>query len=844
MATANEAQSRIKINKLLEVSGWRFEDSSEGKANIQLEAGVKFSDLGDDLENAVSRSGARGAIDFLLLDKDGKPLVVLEAKKESIDPLSAKEQARKYANSVGARFIILSNGNIHYFWDTDHGNPETISRFPTPDSISEFKKYVPNAAELASTTVDENYIIASQFPNFAKDPDFIDESRKVEFLRKNNLKQLRPYQVSAIEAIQKESSKGSQRFLFEMATGTGKTLISAAAIKLFLQSGNARRVLFLVDRLELEDQAQKAFVQYLGRDYRSVIYKDNKDSWANAEIVVSTVQTFLAGDRYKKEFSPTDFELVISDEAHRSIGGNSRAVFEYFVGYKLGLTATPKNYFKGLDTDDVNNQREYERRMLIDTYKTFGCEPGHPTFSYDLESGSNDGFLIKPTLVDARTEVTTQLLSDDGYSVRIADDSGSEVETTFRQRDFERKVFNDETNVAMCKALIDNGLYDPIAKGLGIPLFGKTIVFAVSQKHAARLTNILNQIALQKWPEMYGQSDFAMQVSSDVAGAQQMTINFANNKLSGTVKNPDGYDSSKTRVAVTVGMMTTGYDCQDLLNIALMRPVFSPSDFVQIKGRGTRKWTFSYNNYADVDASIDKNQFKFFDFFATCEYFEHEFDYDEKIKLPKGGPSEGGPEEPGDPRIDPGKVDLATSDELKSLDESPEGVIMRIDREGFKKVIDEDVTGNPTLSALWENGDIQGAEEYLKTHILDKPKNFINLDFIRKLFDVDRKISPKEFLEVAFGEKNEFESRDSLLESEWEKFMDVYLVDQMHYQPVKNFFKAFITDNEVRDIVKSNQLARFHQCASFDFSDYQQLNGFKSIVPQYVNDYAYQLTGI
>lgn len=843
MAYANEAQSRIKINKLLEGSGWRFEDGSEGKANIQLEAGVKFSELGDDLENAVSRSGARGAIDFLLLDKDRKPLVVLEAKKESIDPLSAKEQARKYASSVGARFIILSNGNIHYFWDTNHGNPETISRFPTPDSISEFKKYIPNAAELASTKVDENYVIASQFPNFAKDPDFIDDSRKSEFLRKNNLKQLRPYQVKAIEAIQKEASKGSQRFLFEMATGTGKTLISAAAIKLFLQSGNARRVLFLVDRLELEDQAQKAFVQYLGRDYRSVIYKDNKDSWANAEIVVSTVQTFLAGDRFKKEFSPTDFELVISDEAHRSIGGNSRAVFEYFVGYKLGLTATPKNYFKGLDTDDVNNQREYERRMLIDTYKTFGCEPGQPTFSYDLESGSNDGYLIKPTLVDARTEVTTQLLSDDGYSVRIADDSGSEVETTFRQRDFERKVFNDETNVAMCKALIDNGLCDPIAKGLGIPLFGKTIVFAVSQKHAARLTNILNQIALQKWPEMYGQSDFAMQVSSDVAGAQQMTINFANNKLSGTVKNPDGYDSSKTRVAVTVGMMTTGYDCQDLLNIALMRPVFSPSDFVQIKGRGTRKWTFTYNNYADVAASIDKNQFKFFDFFATCEYFEHEFDYDEKIKLPKGGPSEGGPEEPGDPKIDPGKIDLATSDELKTLEESPDGVIMRIDREGFKKVIDEDVTGNATLSALWENGDIQGAEDYLKTHILDKPRNFINLDFIRKLFDVDRKISPKEFLEVAFGEKNEFESRDSLLESEWEKFMEVYLVDQMHYQPVKNFFKAFITDDEVRDIVKSNQLARFHQCASFDFSDYQQLNGFKSIVPQYVNDYAYQLTG-
>ncbi len=842
--SSNEAQARIKINKLLETSGWRFEDTTEGKANIQLESGVKFSELGDDLENAVSRSGARGAIDFLLLDKDRKPLVVLEAKKESIDPLSAKEQARNYARNIGARFIILSNGNIHYFWDTKHGNPETISRFPTPDSISEYKKYTPNATELASTQVDENYIISTQFPNFAADPDFIDELQRKDFLRNNNLKQMRPYQVQAIRSIQQRAKEGAQRFLFEMATGTGKTLIAAAVIKLFLKSGNARRVLFLVDRLELEDQAQKAFTQYLGRDFRSVIYKNSKDSWANAEIVVSTVQTFLAGDRYKKEFSPTDFELVISDEAHRSIGGNSRAVFEYFVGYKLGLTATPKNYFKGLTEDDLNNQREYERRLLIDTYKTFGCEPGHPTFSYDLEKGANDGFLIKPTLVDARTEVTTQLLSDEGYSVRIADEDGVEVEQSFTQKDFERKVFNDETNVAMCRALLENGIYDPIAKELGIPLFGKTILFAVSQKHAARLTNILNQIALQKWPDLYGQSDFAMQISSEVSGAHQMTINFANNRLGGQVKNPEGYDSSKTRIAVTVGMMTTGYDCQDLLNIALMRPVFSPSDFVQIKGRGTRKWSFVYNNYADVDAMIEKTHFKFFDFFATCEYFENEFDYDEKIKLPKGSSMIDGPNGPEVLKIDFGIVDLATADQLATLKESAGGVIMRIDREGFKTAVTEDVTGNTILSALWENGDIQGAEEYVKTHVFDRPKNYLNLERVRKIFNVDRRISIKEFLEVAFGEKHEFESKDTLLEFEWEKFMEIHTVDQAHYQPVKNFFKAFITDVEVRDIVKSKQLARFHQCASFDFSDYERLNGFKSIVPQYVYDYAYQLTGI
>ena len=635
MPKENEPLARIKINRLLEDSGWRFEDSDLGPANISLEAGVKYKDLGDDFENAVTSDGRRGSVDFMLLDKDKKPLVVLEAKRKDIEPLAAKEQARNYARNCGARFIILSNGNIHYFWDTKHGNPETITRFPTPESITQFKSYEPNPTELASLEVNQNYIISTQMPTFASDPDFKDSNKITNFFKKNNLKQMRPYQVQALKSIQEAAKNGSQRFLFEMATGTGKTLISAAVIKMFLKSGTAKRVLFLVDRLELEEQAYKAFVQYLGKDYRTVIYKDNRDSWATAEVVVSTVQTFLAGDRYKKEFSPTDFELVISDEAHRSIGGNSRAVFEYFVGFKLGLTATPKNYLRGIESGNSNDQREYERRLLVDTYRTFGCEPGHPTYSYDLEKGSNEGYLIKPTIVDARTNITTELLSDEGYAVRMADESGTEVEARFTGKDYEKKVFNEETNIAMCQALIENGLYDPVAKELGINLFGKTIVFAVSQKHAARLTNILNKIASTKWPDIYSESDFAMQVSSDVSDAQQMTINFANNRLGGQVKRPEGYETSKTRVVVTVGMMTTGYDCQDLLNVALMRPVFSPSDFVQMKGRGTRKWMFEYDNYSDIQLGIEKEKFKLFDFFATCEYFENDFDYDEKIKLPK-----------------------------------------------------------------------------------------------------------------------------------------------------------------------------------------------------------------
>lgn len=838
-----EAQARIKINKLLEQAGWRFEDSEKGKANISLEPGINLSEAGDDFENI-----SKGYIDYLLLDKDGRPLVVLEAKKESIEPLSAKEQARNYARNIGARFVILSNGNLHYFWDTKHGNPDTIARFPTQESITQFESYTPNPKELASTVVDENYIIASQMPGFENDPAFQDESTRSEFLRANNLKQMRPYQVEAIKAIQQSGLQGNSRFLFEMATGTGKTLTSAAVIKLFLKSGNARRVLFLVDRIELEDQSYKAFRQYLGRDYTCVIYKDAKDSWQRAQIVVSTIQTFMSGDRYKKEFSPTDFEFVISDEAHRSIGGNSRAVFEYFVGYKLGLTATPKDYLKGFDGEDENTQREFERRQLLDTYKTFGCEPGQPTYRYDLLKGVQDGFLINPVVVDARTEITTKLLSDDGFAVHTTTEDGETVDQIFNEKHYERKFFNEETNIAMCKVFIENGLFDPVAKELGVPLFGKGIVFCVSQKHAARVTNILNKLAFQTWPELYSESDFAMQVTSQVSDAQQMTINFSNNRLGGQVNKPAGYDSSKTRVAVTVGMMTTGYDCQDLLNIALMRPVFSPSDFVQIKGRGTRKHLF---NFTDTDTNEnyrkEKETFKFFDFFATCEYFEKEFKYAEKIKLPvvkklqtteSTESSQGEFVDENGEKVFKGPIDLQSDDKIVSVSHTEVGADgMRIDREGFRRAVEEDILANSVLSNLWKNGDIIEAEEYTKKHIFDKPAHFLNLEKIRKVFNIDRRISIREFLEVAFGQKDGFENKDELLESEWEKFVETHEVDQIHYTDAKHFFKAYITDPEVREIIEGKKYAELYQSPVLSFDEFNRLNGFKTIIPQYVKDY-------
>jgi type I restriction enzyme R subunit len=169
---------------------------------------------------------------------------------------------------------------------------------------------------------------------------------------------------------------------------------------------------------------------------------------------------------------------------------------------------------------------------------------------------------------------------------------------------------------------------------------------------------------------------------------------------------------------------------------------------------------------------------------------------------------------------------------------------MRIDREGFKRAIAEDILGNETLKNMWENGDTEGAEEFTKKEIFNRPKNFLNLEKVKKVFNVDRRVTIKEFLQVAFGDKEGFEMKDELVESEWVKFVEINPVDQEHYAPVKMFFKAYATDESVREIVTSRQTGRFHTESSFDFDEYAKLNGFKTVVPQYVHDYAYHLTNL
>jgi type I restriction enzyme R subunit len=658
---------------------------------------------------------------------------------------------------------------------------------------------------------------------------------------------MRPYQVEAITAIQQSGLQGNTRFLFEMATGTGKTLTAAAVIKLFYKTGNARRILFLVDRLELEEQARKDFNTYLKNDITTVVYKENKSDWKKAEIVVTTIQSLLVNNKYKRYFSPTDFDLLISDESHRLLGGgNSRALFEYFLGYKLGLTATPKNYLKNLKEDDLSDIRAMERRILLDTYTTFGCDNQDPTFRYTLAQGAKDKILVQPTVVDARTDVTTKLLSDEGYSVlaNITTAEGDEIseEIQYKQRHFERKFFSDETNRVFVQTFVDNGLLDPITNE-----FGKSLVFAVSQKHAAKLAQLLNEYADLKWKGKY-KSDFAVQVTSKILDSQQMTVDFSNDKLLGHSQWSSNdevlseYKTSRARVCVTVGMMTTGWDCPNILNLALMRPIFSPTEFIQIKGRGTRIHTFDcrYKNDMGEEETIQhkKETFKLFDFFAVCEYFEEKYNYDQVLKLPTPIAGKiGGDGTTVHPPIG-GGFDYKENDQIALLKENKIGYEgMQVDQKFFAN-FQQGVKDDTEILQLVEAGNLESAAAIAVEKYLNKPEEYFTLDKLRKSLKIDRQISMRELIELIFF-GSPIKGKYDLLEDEFNKFLSPVEVEGINdINALRYFFFAYITDPEVKKVIDHQDYTELYHNPTFTIEDFSRVDDtMKNLIPDYIKTY-------
>ena len=780
----SEANARIIIDKLLRDSDWTLA-GDDGVVNVETE-----------MQNQS------GYADYVLKDSSDFPLCIIEAKKELISPLVGKEQARGYAESLNCRFVILSNGISHYFWDIEQGSPTVVDVYPSQEQLELRKSnFNPSRDEVEEIGVD--YIAQTQVPRFDQHPEYLDKDKRDDFLRRNKLRILRDYQLNAVRAVQSGIAEGKDRFLLEMATGTGKTLTSSALIKMFLRLYKVKRVLFLVDRLELETQAQKEFDEVLKNDFRTVVWKENQSDWTKAEIVVSTVQSFVSRNKYRKVFRPDHFDLVISDEAHRSLGARSRKVFEYFIGFKLGLTATPKDYLKSVDIERISSTdpRQLEKRMMLDTYTTFGCDSGEPTFRYSLENGVKDGFLINPKVIDARTEITTELLSEQGYIFQGVDDDGTDYEETFTQKDFEKKFFSANTNTIFCETFLKHAMRDPYTGEIG-----KTLIFCVSQNHAAKVAQILNVLADKVFPNQY-HSDFAVQVTSIIPNSQRMTIDFRNNTLNGKSKLNPNYMTSKTRICVTVGMMTTGYDCTDILNICMMRPIYSPSEFIQMKGRGTRRCDFSQSwmTQSEIPDHIEpqKEQFLLFDFFGNYDYFEKDFDYDEVLELPS---------KPSEPIIPP--VELVTDEavstapdplaELKEILISNQG--MKIDRNlyrSFKKKVTEDAI----IKDMVNKQNFDEAETYLKDKVLDKPNEFFTIEKIRKSLGLDRQLTVSELLLHTFGHINHIPSLRECLDEEFDKLDKALKPEDTIYRSAKEFFEAYAVDDGFRYIIDSKKFA-------------------------------------
>ena len=251
-----EALARIKINKLLEEAGWRFFDTKEGKANIQLEPNIKLKQADIDKMGENFEKTAKGYVDYLLLDEEDRPFVVVEAKKESMHPLEAKEQARKYANSLRAKYVILTNGNMHYFWNLEKGNPEMITVFPDYESLKKSKALTSSTKEISEVNIDKYFVALSQDPTLAQSSAWKSEDDETikKYCIEKGIRVLRDYQLKAIKAIQNSISAGNTRFLLEMATGTGKTLTAAGILKMFIRNDLAHRVLFLNVRTMLRNK--------------------------------------------------------------------------------------------------------------------------------------------------------------------------------------------------------------------------------------------------------------------------------------------------------------------------------------------------------------------------------------------------------------------------------------------------------------------------------------------------------------------------------------------------------------------------------------------------------------
>jgi len=625
-----ESDTRMVIDRKLCEAGWNIEDKNQ----VSTEEPSK-----------------KGRADYLLKDRRGRPLAVIEAKRFSVEPEIGKHQALEYAESFGADFIFLSNGEDIYFWDYKNRTEQKVTNFFSQKDL-------------------ERILILRKS---RKPISIIPIPDEVSIRGKN--REIRPYQKEALQAMDKAIEAGKRKMLVVMATGTGKTLTIALQIKRMFDAGLIGRVLFLVDRIELGKQAQETFNDYL-KDYPSELLYGGRQK-KESTIIIGTLPTIYS---QLQNFTSGYFDLVISDEAHRSIYHLYKFVLNHFDAIKIGLTATPSRYI------DRN------------TYQLFDCwdereQVGKPTYVYGLRQGIKEGYLAGYDIVRIDTKVSLE-------GVRYEEED-------YNPEDLERIINVPARNRQIVKA------YKEEEERRQPKKYRKALVFAVTQKHAAQLAYYFNQ----EYPEFNGR--FAEVITSNVPDVDQAIKRFKQEDL--------------PYVAVSVGMLDCGFDAPKVENILMVRPTKSPILYQQMRGRGSR-----------LCEEINKISFRIYDFVGVTRDFNDESfnPYSEILEHRRGIPWGTEPEEltqeekeiPENikkvfvqiPEEAPENVDIVVKREYVEV--GPEGEKIDVDdyRVDWEKEIQTKAEADPLIKKIKEGQELTNEEIQELSEKLNSPEFYFN----------------------------------------------------------------------------------------------------------------------
>lgn len=540
----SEYETRKKyIDLELKIAGWDFE------TNIQEELKLQ----------GMPNNQNVGYADYVLFGKNGLPLAVVEAKRTSVDPKVGQNQAKLYADCIEQEYhqrpvIYYTNGFEIYMWDDVNYPPRKVAGFYTQDELQ--------------------LLINRRRSKQSLEHIFVDD-------KITN----REYQLEAIKSVCEAFEEGHRKALLVMATGTGKTRTAISIVDVLSDKEWVKNVLFLADRTVLVKQAKNNFVKLLP-NMSCCNLLSTVDNPEDSRIVFSTYQTMInAIDSTKsktgnKLFTPGHFDLIIVDEAHRSIYKKYQAIFEYFDGLVVGLTATPRN--------DVDRN----------TYRFFEIENDVPTFAYEYERAVKEGYLV-----DYHTIKTTTDFMDRGIKYNeLSEEEKEEYENTFADDEdnipeeidaeaINSWLFNRDTIKKLLELLMEKGL-----KVEGGDKLGKTIIFARNHRHAERIVEIFNEL----YPEYKG--EFAKLIDNQVKYNENLIEHFS-------------IKDDFPQIAVSVDMLDTGVDVPEILNLVFFKPIKSKIKFWQMIGRGTRLCKDLFG------VGQDKKEFYIFDYCKNFEFF-------------------------------------------------------------------------------------------------------------------------------------------------------------------------------------------------------------------------------